>query len=288
LNTLGFVGRRRLKRLIAPYLPERLKAPFRARFFGYREAEVRLPADFSIDAEGSFVTIDRRIRLRLREEDRPDFEYHLISNGASVEEMSSFLSLARGVATFFDVGAAKGIFSLVFCLSGSGKRAVAFEPSPTMVASARALSALNGLEPRIELRRCAVGQETGHRSGRLFRNGFASLGSTDPAGEACEFEVTSLDAEVERLGVRPDLVKIDVEGFEHEVLLGARRLLRERRPALAFELHLDLLDKRGISPRQVVAELKSHGYAFHTCGARPLSAEDVGDSLNAILRFVAI
>lgn len=133
-----------------------------------------------------------------------------------------------------------------------------------------------------------MGREAGHQSGRLFRDGFVSVGSTDSAGEAHDFEVTSLDAEVERLGVRPDLVKIDVEGYEYEVLLGGRGLLRERRPALAFELHLDLLDQRGISPRQVVAELKSHGYAFRTCAGRHLSDVDVGDSLHAVLRFVAI
>lgn len=95
MSAFDFVGRRRLKHLIAPCLPERWKAPFRARLYGYREAEVRLPADFSADAEGPFVTIDRRVRLRLREEDRPDLEYHLLDNGASMEEMSSFLSRLR-------------------------------------------------------------------------------------------------------------------------------------------------------------------------------------------------
>ena len=281
-------GQRRLKQLLTPLLPESWKAPFRARLYGFRGAEIRLDATFENGADGPSVTLDHRLRLRFREEDRPDLEYHLVGNGASIEELASFLSLAATATTFFDVGAAKGIFSHVFCLAGPDKRAVAYEPSPAMIASARALAALNGIESRIDLRHCAVGREPGHRSGRVFSDGLVNVDNTDVSGQALDFDVTTLDAEVERLGARPDLVKIDVEGYEYEVLLGARRLLRERRPALAFELHLDLLDTRGVSPRQVVAELKSHGYTFRTCAGRRLSAADVHDSLNAVLRFVAV
>ncbi len=282
------VGQRRLKQWIAPFLPERWKAPLRARLHGFRDAEVRLDATFENGADGPSVTLDHRLRLRFREEDRPDLEYHLVGNGASIEELASFLSLAATATTFFDVGAAKGIFSHVFCLAGPDKRAVAYEPSPAMIASARALAALNGIDVADRPAALRRGARVGRRSGRVFSDGLVNVDSTDVSGQALDFDLTTLDAEVERLGARPDLVKIDVEGYEYEVLLGARRLLRERRPALAFELHLDLLDKRGVSPRQVVAELKSHGYTFRTCAGGRLSAADVYDSLNAVLRFVAV
>jgi hypothetical protein len=102
-----------------------------------------------------------------------------------------------------------------------------------------------------------------------------------------EVEMTSLDREVERLGLEPDLLKIDVEGFEYEVLLGARGLLARRKPPICLELHLGLLERRGVAPRQVVELLQSHGYGFRTYHGRVLSADDVWDSMHAIFRFVA-
>ena len=283
----SMIGQRRLKQLLTPWLPEAWKAPFRARLHGYRDAQLSLESSFETGDDGLSVTIDRRLRLKLREEDRSDLQYHLVGNGASIDELASFLSLARNATTFFDIGAAKGIFSLLFCLSGPDKRAVAFEPAPDMVASARALAALNGVESRLHVRHCAVGRQAGHGSGRVL-GGLVYVDSTDASGAAVDFEMTSVDAEVDRLGVRPGILKIDVEGYEYKVLLGASRLLRERRPTLAVELHLDLLELRGVSPRQVVAELRRHGYAFRTCAGRPLSASDIHRSLNALLRFVAV
>jgi hypothetical protein len=45
----------------------------------------------------------------------------------------------------------------------------------------------------------------------------------------------TLDALVAQRGLEPDLVKIDVEGFEPDVLAGGRGTLTERRPAIVLE-----------------------------------------------------
>jgi len=45
---------------------------------------------------------------------------------------------------------------------------------------------------------------------------------------------------------RADLIKIDTDGYEMEVLKGARRLIEKFRPAVIFEIGLYLLDEAGI------------------------------------------
>jgi FkbM family methyltransferase len=48
--------------------------------------------------------------------------------------------------------------------------------------------------------------------------------------------VTTLDSYVERTGVIPNFIKIDIEGYEWEALTGARELLHRYRPALMVEV----------------------------------------------------
>jgi hypothetical protein len=65
-------------------------------------------------------------------------------------------------------------------------------------------------------------------------------------------ERISLDDYCRRSGVdRVDVLKVDVEGFEAEVLKGARRLL-ELRPKMDIEIHMDELPRFGASASEVL------------------------------------
>jgi FkbM family methyltransferase len=281
------IARRRLKELAARTLPEALKKRMRGMLYGYRRSRVSLPVAFLSDASGPTVVIADRIRLRFAEQDRRAIRTHVADHGAAVEEMSSFIDIAANAKTLFDVGADRAIFSLVFCGAGDGRRAVAYEPSPSRFAEAARLTALNGVDGRLTLRQAALGMIHGRASGTLFADGTMIPGSRDPTGTAADVEMTTVDREVDALGLVPDVMKIDVEGYEYEVLRGAQALLRTRKPVLCLELHLDLLERRGISPIELVANLQSHGYRFRSCVGRPLDPSDISDSLHAILRFVA-
>ncbi len=57
-----------------------------------------------------------------------------------------------------------------------------------------------------------------------------------------------------------DVVKIDVEGAEHRVLLGMKRLLKEQRPTIFLELHPELLPNFGSTTQDVIGLLINHNY----------------------------
>jgi hypothetical protein len=107
-------------------------------------------------------------------------------------------------------------------------------------------------------------------------------------------EGTSIDAPVVTLDAyfagrrKPDLVKIDVEGMESEVLMGARALLAGGdAPALVFEAQSDLFAAAGTSYARVLALLADTGgyrvFALTPRGLRhePAGAQDAG-SLNVL------
>jgi hypothetical protein len=92
----------------------------------------------------------------------------------------------------------------------------------------------NQCASRVTVRQVAVGRSPGRTGFHTSPDGIVSIGE-DGSGldDVGDLQVVSLDDEIDSLGVVPELVKIDVEGFEYEVLAGARRLLRERKPAIS-------------------------------------------------------
>ena len=71
--------------------------------------------------------------------------------------------------------------------------------------------------------------------------------------------LTTLDALIARHGM-PAFVKIDVEGFEFEVLKGSGRLLSDIRPTLIIEIHPPQLLLSGGSEELLFETLENHHY----------------------------
>ncbi|NBD96150.1 MAG: FkbM family methyltransferase [Gammaproteobacteria bacterium] len=141
----------------------------------------------------------------------------------------------------FDIGAHLGDRTSAF--SALGARVVALEPQPTLFAW---LERFCERRPQVTLLRQAVGAEAGEADLMLAeRHPAVATLSQDWIGEVradhqgfdkvrwagrLRVPVTTLDALIARYGM-PDFCKIDVEGFEAEVLAGLSRPI----PALSVE-----------------------------------------------------
>ena len=103
----------------------------------------------------------------------------------------------------------------------------------------------------VTLERKAVGAE----KGELIFDGLSNS-SVILSGRGVKVDVTNLD---EYAHFEPTFLKIDVEGFEVQVLQGAKKIL-SKRPKFAIEIHTDMLSRYGTSVEDLLKLIGVENY----------------------------
>jgi len=184
----------------------------------------------------------------------PDFRF-VTWNPA---EYRALREAARPGAVALDVGANVGGYALLLGMwVGPGGRVFAFEPAPDAFDGLARHVRLNGLEDVVTPVQAAASDSTG--TGRMAMEG--ASGGNRLGGEGQAVLTVTLDEFCAREGIRPSVIKIDVEGAELEVLRGARETIRAAGPGLTLlvEMHPTVWRERGITPDDVRAELARQG-----------------------------
>ncbi|HLA63333.1 MAG TPA: FkbM family methyltransferase [Rhodothermales bacterium] len=169
-------------------------------------------------------------------------------------------AVLRPGAVVADVGANVGYYTrLAAHLVGPTGAVHAFEPTP----HAYRLLELNAADlPCVQAHRLALSDHDGETTIYVRASGdLSSLAGGDGA-EAVPVRVARLDtalAGVERL----DFLKVDVEGFEPEVLRGAQRAMEVHRPVVTFEYLDEFAAERGFGLADFDAMLEPLGYTRH-------------------------
>jgi len=184
-----------------------------------------------------------------------------------------------------DIGANLGVVSLRLSqLVGDTGIVHAFEPNPH-ISDLLSQSLDRNRFKNVRIHKCALGPEDGQLNLMVpsYNSGMATLSAAHTFGarDAIPVQVKTLSGlagEIDLSNVR--LVKIDVEGFELEMLRGARQWLATQPPeALLFESNEICT---GDKPDGVVSFLAELGYEFFSIPRRlfslQLSRFKIGDA----------
>ena len=135
----------------------------------------------------------------------------------------------------FDVGAnAGGLSVLMSRLVGPRGVVCAFEASPRIVPVLHANLLAAGCA-NVQVYDRAIFSRSGERLKLYAGEHLNDSLYGDPGSSACEVATVALDDFIAHTGLRPHLVKADIEGAEYDMLLGMERTLREVRPSIILE-----------------------------------------------------
>jgi FkbM family methyltransferase len=158
-----------------------------------------------------------------------------ILNGTYEREQTRlFEQLLRPGGVVLDVGANVGYYTLLASvLVGDGGAVHAFEPEPRNAEFLRHHLRVNGAR-NVTVQQAAVSDREG-----TARFEFGSGSGTGHLGESGALEVRTLrlDDYCAEHGIVPTAIKIDVEGAEMSVLVGASRTLALHKPVIFLSTH---------------------------------------------------
>jgi FkbM family methyltransferase len=182
--------------------------------------------------------------------------------------------LADPAKTSLDIGANKGVYSSV--MARYSQHVVAFEPNPKLLDVLRRWAGAGG----IDVRPLALSNASGSavlripRGSKGYSNQGASLSAVKVSGDhgAVTVETARLDdLKLSNIG----FIKIDVEGFEQEVLEGAKQTLAREKPSLLIEIEEGHTKRPIESDLAAVEALGYRGYYLrHRRVLTPLSSFD--------------
>lgn len=256
---------------------------------GDRFGRPRSPRHFSVDVNGAWV------RFSLDD----GYSRHLFMpyEGGKVYEgpvTEALLRTVAGARCFVDVGANVGWYACVAAKHMPNDATVyAFEMDSfnydLLVENVR-LNGCTGI-------RCIHAAVAGRVGTVRYKRQCAAPSTMhrivpESSADLVVVEAITLDRFFECGRIKPDVIKIDVEGAEAMVLRGMTRLLQETGPALFLEIHPRHLAQFGTSPLELVAFLRERDYRLYEIpqmrgfGAgqplRRIAGDDVPES-NAML-----
>jgi FkbM family methyltransferase len=161
-----------------------------------------------------------------------------------------------------DVGAFRGITGQWF--AKRARHVFCFEPTPESAESIRLVLKVRNIG-NVSVHQIALSDRVGVRPFHVLTcKGHNSLGPVKTSQHLYMTEVatTTLDDFADENGIgHIDFLKVDVEGFEHEVIAGANRLLLSRRiGVLLFEVNRPVLSDVGMTAAPIYDALHQRGY----------------------------
>ena len=236
---------------------------------GFRKLSILLPKWLLSDPKKTasyILKTNHDFLLRINPSEDAGVELSLHETGTYEKGILTFLqSNLRKGDCFVDVGANIGLMSIFAsnCVGNEGQ-VLAYEAHPK---TAELLKENIGLNQLLNIQVCqyALGSEEGqtkiYDNWQINRGGASLIVKTEDSN-SFDIDIHQLDHKISS-NLQPKVIKIDVEGFELEVLKGASETIKRFQPILIVEFS-EMRENAHESGEQLVEIIKSFGnYRFY-------------------------
>ena len=169
-----------------------------------------------------------------------------------------------------DVGASGGIFTIMASRTvGAAGRVVAFEPANTAFEYLQLATNHNNLL-NVRLEKAAVSNSSGSvefveypfdPEGLSWMPEVSSIATEENSGsDVTRYMVRSINLD-DYLDRAPRVIKIDVEGYEIQVIEGSIQIIQKYKPILCIDIHKNPFEER-MTDDEIVPILEDLGYSF--------------------------
>ena len=208
------------------------------------------------------IVMRRGVTFRIGHDSREPFQWFCWKSPTMVQEFDRFLEVRGKYRRFLDLGANHGVYSLAFVAGRPDAESVAVDPSP--LAFPILLSNVSANAAHIQCLQLAAGDQDGQLRMKLNWHHLEVI-PDQSGGETKTIKIVpvrKMDDVCMELGFIPDLVKVDVEGFELAALRGLERILTSYRPVVFLEIHHDLIRALGYSASALTKFAATVDYHF--------------------------
>ncbi len=236
--------------------------------------------------------------VRLRYSSRNRIAEEIFANAFERAERQLLDRILYPGMTVVDIGANLGLYSCLFAQRvGPTGQVIAFEPTPSTFAALQKNIAINGYQNIVQLRQCALSDHSGTASMNTFAEGndvYNSFGVTSTVGGSkaqgmIAVPTTTLDESLRIDDVRTGaFIKIDVEGFEYQVIRGGASLLNKATDLIMMiELNEPASKQCGSSTVNTLDLMQSFGfdayYMSDVCGLTQFKQKNRSDLIEGRL-----
>ncbi|BAI97855.1 hypothetical protein Sj15T_22670 [Sphingobium sp. TA15] len=246
---------------------------------------------FPATGSGKIICRNAKGLFAIPERDLAALAYYTVGQLPESGSLTVVERLLQPGDTFVDVGANVGLFSVAAGRRvGNMGNVISFEPVPETMSALAATIQLNGLGDIVSLHQSAAGRTAGTATLYVGQTcGHSSLLPLDESRGTIEVPMVALD---EVIGDRKvDLIKIDVEGWELEVLQGLRNtLVNNPQASVLLEFGPSHLQRAGTDISTWISTLQAFGMPLFeidedSASLTPLRSEGFEDiaSINLLL-----
>ena len=248
-----------------PYAPEKTRK--------WRRNELRPPLDLEITPEWT---------LRCPRNASSFSFWYQLHDPPQQDELQHFIELIKQLpeVSFLDVGCHFGLFTFAALQFGPPRAEVtAVDASRLALEMGARIASLNRRTGQVRWIHSAVGATHGTLAmvagGRSAAGYFLAADDSGEKGPTETIPLSTVDELARQMPHPPTVIKVDVEGYESEVIEGAQGTLDRGGVVLCLEMHNGMMRARGKNPEGLLQRLEQLGYREFSQGRAPIAKEAI-------------